>query len=59
MGIQNNLRVKMVAKNHQIQSSFQNFEFSSSNCNKRIPNSVGSNISSSRIKYKDKQKKER
>jgi hypothetical protein len=47
MGIQNDWRNQMVAEDHQIQpSSFynNNFEFSSGDYNRCIPNNMRSNI---------------
>jgi hypothetical protein len=60
MGIQNNWRDQMVAKNYQIQPSssyFDNLKPSSSNYNRCIPNSMGSDITDGRTEYKNKPKK--
>jgi hypothetical protein len=60
LGIQNNWGNQMVAKDYQIQSTssyFDNLQSSNNNYNKCIPNSMGSNISSSGTEYKNKQKK--
>jgi hypothetical protein len=53
MGIQNIWRNKMVAKNHQIQPSssyFDNIKSSSSDYDRCVPNSMGSDISSNEKK---------
>jgi hypothetical protein len=60
MGIQNNWGNKMVAEDHQIQPSssyFENANSTSSNNNRCLPNSMGSDFSICRTEHKDKRKK--